>query len=222
MILCSCIAERTIQDCINRAKKANTALIEHRIDHLDNVEGLHRFYHAVPHPVIATMRPVWEGGKSTLDDDERMDVLSGAIRAGCAAIDVELRTTPRLRAQLMRKAERAHAITIVSHHDFSGTPPMETLEQLLDEAVQTGANIAKLVTTAHTPQDCARIEALMEHGMRTRGNIIAFAMGDAGTRTRASALILGAPFMYVSSGDATAPGQVDAPTLLSMVERCTV
>ena len=142
--------------------------------------------------------------------------------AGCAAVDVELGTTPRLRAELLRTAAHEHALSIVSHHNFAETPPLEELIKTHAAAARTGADIIKIVTTAHTPEDCATIEALMEHSVRTHHSTVAFAMGDIGTHTRAVALILGAPFMYVSSGAATASGQVDASTLMTLVERCTV
>ncbi len=221
MMLCSCIAEPTIAACMRRAKDAHTALIEHRIDHLNQIEGLEAFYNTIPQPVIATMRPTWEGGRSTLGDDGRMEVLAAALSAGCAAVDVELETTPRLRAKLLQKAANAHAISIVSHHNFEGTPSLDELIMTHAAAVRAGADIVKIITTAHTPEDCATIEALMKYGAQTHSTV-AFAMGDEGTRTRATALIFGAPFMYVSLGSATASGQTDASTLMLLVGRCTV
>lgn len=222
MMLCSCIAESTIDACIERMEMAQTAILEHRIDYMDDIKDLGRLYLAATQPVIATMRPTWQGGKSTLEDDQRVDVLSSALDAGCAAIDIELGTSQRLRGTILRKARKVHALTIVSHHDFTATPKLEVLTGILEEMASTKASIAKLVTTAHTKEDCDTVSALMEHANDIGQPTIAFAMGPMGTTTRAEALLQGAPFMYVSAGQATAPGQVDAPTLMSLVERCTI
>jgi 3-dehydroquinate dehydratase type I len=207
---------------MERLEMAQTAILEHRIDYLAEIRDLGQLYLAATQPIIATMRPTWQGGNSTLDDAARMEVLSSALAAGCAAVDVELGTERRMRDEMIRKARKVHALTIVSHHDFTGTPKLESLTRLLEDMAMTKASIAKIVTTARTKDDCDTVSALMERANDMGQPTIAFAMGHMGTPSRAEALLLGAPFMYVSAGQATAPGQVDAPTLMALVERCTI
>lgn len=51
---------------------------------------------------------------------------------------------------------------ILSHHDYQKTPDSAALEGLLDAMFKSGADIAKVATTAQHIQDAARVLALPE------------------------------------------------------------
>ncbi|MDD4280797.1 MAG: type I 3-dehydroquinate dehydratase [Candidatus Methanofastidiosa archaeon] len=210
MMLCSCIAESTMDGCLRAAATVTTTLVEHRIDYLEEEGDLRTLYNVIRQPVISTVRPVWEGGRSTVEDDEREAMLVKAMDAGCAAIDVELGTRQRIRGQLLRKARNASVLTILSHHDFSGTPSLPELEALLEEMARLQPDIVKIATLARTKGDGDIMARLMDARLDHDCALIAFCMGEAGIQSRIDALRLGAPFMYVSHGIATAPGQVGA------------
>ena len=49
---------------------------------------------------------------------------------------------------------------ILSHHDYERTPDSAALERLLDDMFKSGADIAKVATTAQHIEDAARVLAL--------------------------------------------------------------
>ena len=55
-------------------------------------------------PLLVTNRPQWEGGLFAGREDDRVDQLCAAVRAGARYADIELRTDPALRSQLFAVA----------------------------------------------------------------------------------------------------------------------
>ena len=49
---------------------------------------------------------------------------------------------------------------ILSHHDYKRTPDSSTLEKLMEDMFASGADVAKIATTAEHIQDAARVLAL--------------------------------------------------------------
>ena len=113
-------------------------------------------------PVIATNRAAWEGGEA--DDDGRIDALAEAARSdGVAAVDVELAALTGdgdgdvdgpsgEGAEALAAARANDTATIVSTHDFEGTPDMATLAERLGEACSLG-DVGKLAVTAEDRGD---------------------------------------------------------------------
>jgi len=178
---------------------------------------------ALPKPVLATNRPVWEGGQYAGSETERIDQLCRALRGGARYVDIELRTAPELRNRLLHEAKQQGAEVIVSSHDFAGTPSTEQLTATLRQMIASGADIGKIVTTAAAPGDALRVLALQQEAMAARFPLSAFAMGAAGTISRLATLYLGGFMTYaaLSRAQATAPGQLtvhDLHNLLALLE----
>jgi 3-dehydroquinate dehydratase-1 len=76
----------------------------------------------------------------------------------------------------------------------------------LPQAAELG-DVVKVVTYAKEPRDGLRVLSLIG---AVEKPTVAFAMGPAGAYTRVAAAALGSPIMYVSLGEATAPGQMTA------------
>ena len=178
---------------------------------------------ALARPVLATNRPVWEGGRFVASEEERLDQLDAALQAGARYVDIELRTAPELRAHLQTTARACGAKVIVSSHDFTTTPPADRLSATLRQMIACGADIGKIVTTAISPADALRILALQQEAMAAAFPLCAFAMGEAGAITRLSTLYLGGFMTYaaLSAVQATAPGQItihDLRQLLTLLD----
>ena len=56
---------------------------------------------------------------------------------------------------------------ILSHHDYKRTPDSSTLEKLMEDMFASGADVAKIATTAEHIQDAARVLALPRMASRT-------------------------------------------------------
>ena len=151
---------------------------------------------------IATCRP------ENLNNYERTVLLSASIRSGATYVDIEYESDLVYRQQLIELARQLRCKVIISYHHFDLTPDIDTLNQIIEQAKNMGADLVKLAVTANSPADCAKIMSLYAK----HSNLIAFAMGEAGKITRIAALFLGAEFTFASADEEhlTAPGQLTA------------
>ena len=130
------------------------------------------------------------------------------VAARPAYIDVDLADAPAV-VLAVREALDDESQLIVSHHDWDGTPSLDTLIAVREECISLGADIVKLVTTAHSRADAlVVVKLLMSSDSDTP--TISFSMGEHGRASRILAPMFGSPISYValSAGDASAPGQL--------------
>jgi len=133
--------------------------------------------------------------------------LTTAVLAGADYVDIPLDFPENSRQWLMNLALNHGTRVILSWHNYTDTDAPERLLKLAEQARQQGADIIKIVTTAHRPEDAAAVLSLYEHF--EPGRLLAFAMGEAGRASRFAAFEKGAPFLFVAPtrSSATAPGQ---------------
>ena len=144
-----------------------------------------------------------------------------AIEAGARYVDVELEAQKQMSKRVRQAAHENGTIFIRSYHDFEGTDSLEALKAIVEKCVYHGADMVKIVTTAHSAADVEKVMALYDWcreekvsgnekiGALSDGGLIAFCMGDEGRRSRLDCLMHGAPYTYaaLSEEEATAPGQ---------------
>ena len=161
-----------------------------------------------------------------------------AIEAGARYVDVEIEASKPMAKRVRSVAHENGTVFIRSYHDFEATDSPEALKAVVEKCLYHGADMVKVVTMAHAPEDVERVMALYAwcreeaaaHGGKSRkderhagelagGGLIAFCMGEAGKESRLRALKEGAPFTYaaLSSEDAAAPGQWPADEMKKAV-----
>ncbi|HET6320260.1 MAG TPA: type I 3-dehydroquinate dehydratase [Chloroflexota bacterium] len=155
-------------------------------------------------PVVVTLRPPEQGGKSPLPPAERLQILLRAAELGAEYIDVEYEAaTPDAVAQI----KHAGAQLIVSRHDFENMPA-ELEHTWWDDLANRGADVVKVVGTATNVCDCLpTLRVLQRASLPT----IAIAMGSAGLLSRILALRSEQCLLTYAALDAdqgTAPGQL--------------
>jgi 3-dehydroquinate dehydratase-1 len=207
-MICVSLAERTLEEC--RAALKGLELAEIRIDKTELTLADIRELFADPVKLIATCRP---GSRS---EDERLAALLAAIDAGAAYVDIEVAAEAGFREAVIAAAREKKSRVIISYHNFEETPLRHFLLQTIEECLDLGADIAKVVCCVKNSQDCVRILSLYEN----RKNLIALGMGDLGVITRIAAPFLGAPLTYASlaSGKETTGGQPDLETLKTVMK----
>ncbi len=154
--------------------------------------------------------------------------LVAAIKAGASYADIEIEFPKENLKRIKAACEDNGALLIRSFHDFRGTDSLEALKAVVEKCVYHGADIVKIVTTAVTQDDAARVLTLYDdpsclappqtgrHAVSApetaEGRLIAFCMGEVGTASRTECLRKGAPFTYaaLSGGEPAAPGQKTA------------
>ncbi len=172
-----------------------------------------------PHvPVLATYRSAREGGVQPADDAAYAAVVEAAVEAAAGgaadAVDVELATPDALRDPLLAAA-RAHAVPVVlSTHDFTGTPPLDALLDVLRRQRALGADVCKVAVMPHDPDDVLTLlRATRAFGREADRPVVAIAMGGLGLVTRLAGEVFGSALTFGAVGAASAPGQVDAVRL---------
>src|SRR5438105_1453621 len=95
-------------------------------------------------PVVATLRPPPQGGRSSLGADERLNVLLRAAELGAEYVDVEFDV---LTSSALAALHSAGAQVIVLRHDFTAMPDLA--DSWWPRLAELGADVVKVVGTAH-------------------------------------------------------------------------
>ncbi len=220
--LCGCITgsdPAEMLEGMKKAKKLGADCVELRIDWMEKRERWERLL-SWDFPKILTNRPLREGGKFDGPEEERTAALLRGIELGVDAVDVEASTPSPLLKEVLKKARERGTSTILSFHDFSGTPSLSQLQKRVRELSKSGANYLKIVTMAKKPEDSVTIlNLLVSH----RGKpLIAFCMGEEGRVSRLSAALLGCPLVYTSVENQTAPGQLELRLMRELLQKLGV
>lgn len=202
-MICTSIQNKTYEEILALLDDPWIEMAEIRLDRCSlSDEEIEDLFANTDTPLIATCRIAEVGEKKA----ERL--LGLAVRAGARFADLEVEADAGFSKRFRSMCEECGTEIIRSFHDFEGTPDLEYLQQVRDRCYRYGADIAKVVVTAHTPDDARIMELYDGHPL------VAFAMGDAGRATRIGCLKAGAPFSYACLPDEpTAPGQIDYLTM---------
>lgn len=169
-------------------------------------------------PWIACNRIAGEGGRWGNSETSRIEELLKATELGADIIDIELSTRDlNQNIQLIKNKAKC----LVSAHQLSGTPPLDSLRRIVDRQLSAGADICKVVTTANRVEDNLTVLQLIAEFPKS--NIVSFAMGPLGAVSRALCPLVGGYLTYASidEGKESASGQItvaDLRKLYQMVE----
>ncbi len=191
-------------------------LYEVRIDLIG--DGWQELVKRLNRPWIACNRLADEGGRWEESEASRIEELLKATELGADIIDIELRTknldeTVRL---IKKKAK-----CLLSSHQLAGTPLLDSLKEIIEQQLAAGADICKIVTTAHRFEDNLTVLQLIAEFPKSK--IVSFAMGPLGSVSRILCPLAGGYFTYASieEGKESASGQItvrDLRKLYEMVE----
>ena len=188
-------------------------LFEVRIDFIG--EGWQELVKPLKKPWIACNRRVDEGGRWQGDEAGRVEELLKASELGADIIDLEFRTRNLKSAvALIKKRTKC----LLSFHDLTGTPPLDSLKEMVQKQLEAGADICKVITTAQRSEDNLTVLRLISAFPQTR--IVSFAMGPLGFASRVLSPLVGGDFAYASieSGRESAPGQITVRELSKIYE----
>ena len=169
-------------------------------------------------PWIACNRSVAEGGRWKGDETQRINELLKAIELGADIIDIELETRGLAETIPLIK-QRAECL--VSFHDLTMTPPLDSLKEIVQRQLVAGADICKIVTTARGFEDNITVLRLISEFPKAR--VVSFAMGDSGLVSRILCPLVGGDFSYASieQGRESASGQITVRDLSKLYEMVT-
>lgn len=217
-MICIPITATTNEEALLKMKKSSPLadVIELRADYIRDI-SLGEIIGAKEGKLLITNRKMDEGGRFEGSENERVALLKEAVRLGVDYVDIELSTKEALIEELLLKIRGNENRTklIVSCHDFNGTSPESELKDRFDKCLETGADIAKIVTYANSVEDNLRVLNLIPYAKGKNKEIIAFCMGNSGRISRVMAPLLGSHLSFASleRGDESAPGQLTASEL---------
>ena len=188
-------------------------LFEVRIDLIG--DGWQELVKQFKKPWIACNRRVDEGGRWQGDEARRVEKLLEAVGLGADIVDLELRTTNlRSAVALIKKRTKC----LLSFHELKGTPPLNSLREIVQRQLEAGADICKVVTTAQRPEDNLTVLQLISEFPKTR--VVSLAMGPLGFASRVLCPLVGGDFTYTSieQGKESASGQMTVRGLRRIYE----
>lgn len=217
--ICISVCAETADELISQIKRAEDLadVIEIRFDCLKNVEEkdlwtlvgkTSRFFKG---ELLATYRPLEQGGKRNLSDSERENFWKHSHIFEFASIaDFEQDFDIEKIYSLWGKVSKT---IIRSFHNFSNVP--ENLDNIYESLSKSADEIIKIATQTNDITDTIPVWKLLKKAKSENKEIIPIAMGEAGKWTRILGLAHGAFMTYASldSGSETAPGQVSARDL---------
>lgn len=191
-------------------------LVELRVDGFPDFGDWIRIGKQIEHqgtPVFVTIRLLKEGGLWTRNDADRWNLLEPAIRQ-LSGVDVEIQSD--LSSAVSVLCGQLGKLSVQSFHDFSATPPLEELEEILHRAERLGS-IGKIAAMAHDQADLERLRSLLHQKWSVPICIIG--MGPIARETRLRFPLEGSCFTYGYLDRAGAPGQYSAAELMTHFSR---
>lgn len=193
-----------------RANRGYIDIAELRVDLLDEKEQERAslFPSMVDIPVILTLRRVQDGGRCSLSERQRRQLLLSALEGGFAYVDIE----EDIKRNEVETAARERGVKIIrSFHDFEGMP--EDIYSRIYRLSERG-DIAKAAVTPHSISDVLTLFRISDE-LKGVDKII-IGMGDWGIPTRILYRRVGSLLTFASAADAVAPGQITARDLKTL------
>ena len=172
-------------------------------------------------PLLFTFRTKPEGGERHIEPDAYERLIARAVESGAVdAVDVEMFTMPEVRERIVDHAH-AHGVPVVmSSHDFVATPARDEIVSRLLQQQEWGADIVKIAVMPATPADVLTLLAATDDYRRGAGLLpaITMSMGPLGVVSRLAGETFGSCLTFGAVGRASAPGQLGAHDLRTIVE----
>ena len=186
-------------------------LFEVRIDLIG--DGWQELVRQFKKPWTACNRSAEEGGGWQGNEARRVEKLLQAIELGADIVDIELRTRNLEKiVPLVKKRTKC----LLSFHDLERTPTLDEMKEVVRRQLRAGADIGKVVTTAHEFEDNLTVLHLISEFPGVR--LVSFAMGALGSLSRVLCPLVGGDFTYASiaKGKESAQGQITVRDLVKI------
>lgn len=197
--------------CDDVGKVSDVDLVEVRIDMLGSC--WRKVINDLRVQWIACNRKVDEGGLWSGDEYSRVMELFKAVELGASFVDIELSTADV--KSVVGRLKRCGVKVVISKHITTHTPSLDELRVIVNQMINLGADVWKVVTKANDIRDNLVVLQLIKE-FKVPG--ISLAMGDLGVISRVLSPLVGGFLTYasVSKGSESAPGQLTVYELKSI------
>jgi len=207
--ICASIIGKNIAEVkksIKYAEDKGADLIEIRFDYHTEKLKLKDIRNLTSLPLIATNRPLMQGGLYRGKEEDRQEVLFNAAESGFNFIDLEI-DTPKIEKTISNFRKKDVKL-ILSWHSFLPST-FDEIESKYMKMNILNADISKIVITAKTMKDNWTCLNFL-YNTSTTAKIICFCMGPLGGVSRILSPLFGGAFTYASAikGKEAAIGQL--------------
>ncbi len=200
-------------------------IAEWRADHLqadarEILETLGQLRNALAIPLLFTYRTHKEGGEGCISPDAYSALNRRAAQSGDAdMIDVELSAGESAVQSLLTDIRASGALSVVSSHDFSATPPKDKIVRTLLAMQALNADIPKLACMPKNTEDVlALLTASAEFKRLADRPYLCISMGDLGAISRIAGEMFGSALTFCAAEEVSAPGQLPAAALAAILD----
>ena len=200
-------------------------IAEWRADHLltdgQEVLGtLHELRKVLSIPLLFTYRTHKEGGEGGISLDAYTALNRRVAQSGDAdLIDVELSAGKEAVAALAADIRSKNALSVVSSHHFSDTPPKDEIMNTLLAMQAIGADIPKFACMPKSTEDVLTLlcASAAYRNMADRP-FLCISMGELGVVSRIAGETFGSALTFGAAEETSAPGQLPAVALAAMLD----
>lgn len=202
---------------VEQAAAAGADVIEWRADLTDDWDSSADVLSDSPLPTIATVRSDREGGKFP---GEGHNYAAAAMKLATMQFDVLDVEIKRSAAFQIVPIAHDHGIPVItSHHNFDATPRNEEIIETLEDMAVVGADLLKIAFhPAHADDTWRQMELTRGLGHRFGAPIISISMGLDAAWTRLAAAACGSVATFGTVGSESAPGQMDAVLVRTVLD----
>ena len=230
-VTCVPVTEKSGFNVVNEIRRLVTEkvkMIEWRVDCLDDPSDVSHITDILSSikPVVQntvllfTFRTKKQGGMSELDEKTILRLNEAAAESGVVdIIDLEFFEATNPRKEIRRFQDMGVRI-IASHHDFEQTPDNPVMNMLIESMQDGGADIVKLAVMPNSFDDVLRLMSVTDssHKKFPTLPIVTISMGKNGLMSRLCGELFGSCITFGTLGKASAPGQVDAKMLDTVLD----
>ncbi|MDC0200990.1 type I 3-dehydroquinate dehydratase [Verrucomicrobia bacterium] len=198
------VDEHSLEKISSTKKLDQCNVIEIRIDLLMSVPDLKQKISKINAPILLTCRHPDEGGPEEFRDSiKRQSVITPLIQYA-SALDIEIDQAEHMKS-ILELAKSEGLLTLLSFHDFIGTPEKKHLQNKVSEGYERGADVVKIATTTNSFKDIISLMTLFD--LFDSHHLSVMGMGRLGMASRLLAAQSGSVLNYAALQSASVPGQ---------------
>lgn len=230
--ICVPLVAKTKDEFLNSAEaleKINLDLVEVRIDHFEDVENIQEVKSLLKDlrdilkniPILFTFRSLKEGGEKEVSVEYYKILNIEIAKTGFVdLVDTELFTGDEVVKEIVDEVHKEGVKIVMSNHDFNKTPEREEIVRRLCRMQELNADLPKIAVMPKSAGDvlkllCATNDMVTKYAETP---IITMSMGGLGVISRIAGETFGSALTFGAAGKASAPGQVDVDSLVSVLD----
>lgn len=192
--------------------KNRTDLFEIWLDQIQDL-NLEKIFANKVKPILCVCKGEKEKGKFRGNELEKLEILKQAIQYGADYIDLDYGTDPLLLQDLIKN--KGNCKLILSYHNFTLTPDLKSLLEIIQNILKNKPDIIKIATMANSYKDTLIILNLAQSLATAQIPFITIAMSPYGKISRILSPLMGGEMMFapLEIKSSTASGQIETERL---------